>query len=370
VESLDSRFRGNDGFCVFDFRDHMTHPPIIDGHNDVLLRLWLKRSVRAAEDFVEGDGLGHMDLPRIRAGNMAGGFFAIFSPSQADYHHDDDDLNPPYDSGVAQKTALASAEGMLDLRDRIVALAGGAVVLCATSAELRAAMVTGKLGWITHIEGAEAIAPDLSNLQALYDRGLRSIGPVWSRINGFGEGVPFRFPSSPDTGKGLTDAGKALVRECNRLRIMIDVSHLNERGFWDVAALSSAPLVATHSNAHELSASSRNLTNEQLLAIRDSGGMVGLNYATGFLRGDGRWDSLTDISVMVRHVEHLLRYAGEDNVGLGSDFDGARIPAVIGNVMGGPKLLDALVVAGFDARQIEKVAHGNWLRVLEKTWGA
>jgi membrane dipeptidase len=192
---------------------------------------------------------------------------------------------------------------------------------------------------------------------------------VWSRVNAFGEGVPFRFPSSPDTGKGLTEAGKALVRECNRLRIMIDVSHLNERGFWDVAALSSAPLVATHSNAHELSASSRNLTNEQLLAIRDSDGMVGLNYATGFLRSDGRWDSLTDVSVMVRHIEHLLRYAGENCVGLGSDFDGARIPAVIGNVTGVTKLLDGLTASGFRAALVEKIASGNWLRVLERTWG-
>jgi membrane dipeptidase len=151
---------------------------------------------------------------------------------------------------------------------------------------------------------------------------------------------------------------------------MIDVSHLNERGFWDVAALSPSPLVATHSNSHELSASSRNLTNEQLLAIRDSGGMVGLNYATGFLRSDGRWDSLTDISVMVRHVEHLVRYAGEDSVGLGSDFDGARIPAVIGNVTGVSKLLDALVEAGFGAGLVAKIAQGNWLRVLERTWSA
>ncbi len=347
----------------------MTHPSIIDGHNDVLLRLWLKKSTRAAEDFVEGDGLGHMDLPRIKAGNMAAGFFAIFSPSQADYHHDDDDLNPPYDASVAQQAALVSALGMLDVRDQIIALGKGDVVLCETAAAIRKAMLEGKLGWITHIEGAEAIAADISNLQALYDRGLRSIGPVWSRPNVFGEGVPFRFPSSPNTGGGLTDAGKALVRECNRLRIMVDVSHLNERGFWDVAALSNAPLVATHSNAHALCASSRNLTNEQLLAIGESGGMVGLNYATGFLREDGRWDSLTDISVMLRHVEHLLRYAGEDNVGLGSDFDGARIPSVIGNVTGAPKLLDTFREAGFGPVLIEKVARGNWLRVLEKTWG-
>lgn len=343
--------------------------PIIDGHNDVLLRLWLKKSNRAAEDFVEGDGLGQMDLPRIKAGNMQGGFFAIFSPSQADFHHDDNDLNPPYDAALGQQTALASAEGMLDLRDRIFSLAKGGIVPCNTAADMRDAMAAGKLGWITHIEGAEAIAPDLSNLDALYARGLRSIGPVWSRPNAFGEGVPFRFPSSPDTGGGLTEAGVALFATCNRLRIMLDLSHLNERGFWDAARISKAPLVATHSNAHELSASSRNLTNEQLLAIRDSRGMVGLNYATGFLRPDGRWDSMTDATIMVRHIEHMIKFAGEDCVGLGSDFDGARIPAFIGDVAGAPKLLQALADAGFGEKLIEKIAYRNWLRVLELTWG-
>jgi membrane dipeptidase len=343
--------------------------PIIDGHNDVLLRLWLKKSPEAAQDFVVGDGLGHLDLPRIRQAGFAAGFFAIFSPSQARYDHDDDDLNPPYDSGVAQKSAWQSAVGMLDLRDEIVTLASGAVVLCKTVAEVRAAMDANRLAWITHIEGAEAVAADLSNLDQLHDRGLRSIGPVWSRPNVFAEGVPFRFPSSPDTGGGLTDAGKELVRACNEKRILIDLSHMNERGFWDVARLTRTPLVATHSNAHALCASSRNLTNEQLLAVKDSRGLVGLNFATGFLRGDGRWDSLTGPDVLVGHLEHMLRIAGEDCVGFGSDFDGARIPSFIGNVTGLPRLVDAMQAAGFGGELIEKIAWRNWLRVLDETWG-
>jgi microsomal dipeptidase-like Zn-dependent dipeptidase len=114
--------------------------------------------------------------------------------------------------------------------------------------------------------------------------GLRSLGPVWSLSNAFGHGVPFLCPSSPDTGPGLTDVGKELTRACNRLRILIDLSHLNERGFWDVAAISKAPLVATHSNAHALSPHSRNLTDKQLTAIGETGGMVGVNFATSYLR--------------------------------------------------------------------------------------
>ena len=193
-----------------------------------------------------------------------------------------------------------------------------------------------------HIEGVEAIDPELTMLDVLHAAGLRSLGIVWSRPNAFGHGVPFRFPSSPDTGPGLTDAGKALVKACNQLKIMIDLSHLNEKGFRDVAALSDAPLVATHSNVHALCAHSRNLTDWQLGAIRETGGMVGLNFATGFLREDGRMNADTSLDIMVRHVDSLLQALGEDGVGLGSDFDGAMIPAVIGDVAGLPKLIDRI----------------------------
>src|SRR5690606_7884594 len=140
------------------------------------------------------------------------------------------------------------------------------------------------------IEGAEAIDPDLNALEVLYQAGLRSLGITWSRPNTFASGVPFRFPSSPDTGPGLTDAGRDLVRACNELGILIDLSHLNQQGFYDVAGLSDAPLVATHSNAHVVSNTSRNLTDDQLEAIRASGGVVGLNYAVAFLRPDGSRD--------------------------------------------------------------------------------
>jgi membrane dipeptidase len=136
---------------------------------------------------------------------------------------------------------------------------------------------------VLHIEGAEAIDPNFEFLDVLYEAGLRSLGPVWSRPNAFGHGVPFRCPSSPDTGPGLTDLGKELIGACNRLGILIDLSHLNERGFWDVAAISNAPLVATHSNAHALSPHSRNLIDSQLAAIRETGGIVDVNFATSRL---------------------------------------------------------------------------------------
>src|SRR5690606_27946292 len=150
----------------------------------------------------------------------------------------------------------------------------GRVRICRSVADVRACMQQGALAAVLHVEGAEAIDADLYMLDVLHLAGLRSLGPVWSRPDVFGLGVPFRFPASPDIGPGLTEAGRALVRACNRLRILIDLSHLNEAGFWDVARLSDAPLVATHSNAHALCAASRNLTDRQLDAIRESGGVV------------------------------------------------------------------------------------------------
>ena len=220
-----------------------------------------------------------------------------------------------------------------------------------------------------HTDSAEAIEPDLSCLEALYGAGLRSIGPVWSRPNQFGHGVPFRFPASPDTGPGLTDAGKALVRECNALGIVIDLSHLNEHGFWDVAKLSTAPLIASHSNAHVICPSSRNLTDDQIKAVGQSGGLIGLNFANGFLRPDGLWKNDTGFDILLRHLDRLMELAGADHVGLGSDFDGARIPAVIGDVAGLPNLVEALRGHGYDEATLRRLCYDNWIAVLERIWG-
>jgi membrane dipeptidase len=181
--------------------------------------------------------------------------------------------------------------------------------------------------------------------------------------------VPFEFPASPDTGPGLTDAGRGLVAACNRLGILVDLSHLNERGFWDVAELSDAPLVATHSNAHALCPSTRNLTDAQLDAVRDSGGVVGVNFAVSFLRADGaRLPEETGLDEIVRHVRYLADRMGVDHVAFGSDFDGAVVPTALGGIAGLPRLVEALRADGFDAAAVAKITHENWLRVLDATW--
>jgi membrane dipeptidase len=322
---------------------------IIDGHNDLVLRRW------------RGEESPHMDLAAARDADFAGGFFALYIPSP----HAGGAPSPPYAEPLADPVSFEeSARIAEELYETLCALP---VRQARSADDCRPGEVTA----IVHMEGAEPIAPDLSNLEEWHARGLRSIGPVWSRGNDFAEGVPFAFPASPDTGPGLTEAGRALVRACNRLGLLVDLSHLNERGFWDVAELSAAPLVATHSNAHALCPSTRNLTDAQLDAVRDSGGVVGVNFAVSFLRAHGeRRLEETGLDEIVRHVRYLVERMGVDHVAFGSYFDGAELPTALGGLAGLPRLVSALEDGGFDERAVAKITHENWLRVLDATWGA
>ena len=348
--------------------------PIFDGHNDVLLRLMKKSEADGGVgSFLNGDGAGHLDLPRARTGGFAGGLFAVFVPPvEPDTKMDEQMRKAEYDLPLPQGLELTRAQAvafeMVSLLIRIARQSDGGVNLCRNVDEIRGSIVAGALATVLHLEGAEPIDADLRMLEILYEAGLRSLGLVWSRPTIFGNGVPFRFPSSPDTGPGLTDAGRALVKACNELGIVIDLSHLNEKGFWDVAELSTKPLVATHSNVHALCTHSRNLTDKQLAAIRESGGVVGLNFATCFLRSDGRMSADTPLEDMVRHTDYLIEHLGVDGVGLGSDFDGAVVPKELGTVEGLPRLVDAYRAAGYDDATLKKLCSENWLSLLERSW--
>lgn len=349
-------------------------PLIFDGHNDTLLNLHLPDRGEG-RSFFERSDLGHIDLPRAREGGFGGGFFACYVPNPEDDGWTEEEAltfteagyevsdAPRLDPDYARNFADGLVEGLFELRSE------GGLRVVRTADELERCLRQGVLAAILHFEGAENLGPDPGALEELYGAGLRSLGLVWSRPNTYAHGVPFRFPSSPDTGPGLTDAGRDLVRECNRLGVLIDLSHINEKGFWDVAGLSEAPLVATHSNAHALCPASRNLTDRQLDAIRDSGGMVGVNFAVAFLREDGGESEDTPLEEVVRHVDYLVGRVGIDGVGFGSDFDGAKVPEGIGDVSGLAKPLVALRAAGYDEASLEKLAHGNWVRVLRTTWG-
>src|SRR5215218_4085817 len=319
---------------------------VFDGHNDTLTR-------DDADSFASGREGGHIDLPRACAGGLGGGIFAAFTGTPG--ATDDEYVRPD----GALEAELAAPIGQ--------ELAAGLVLR--TLGRLLRLEREGHVA-VAHIEGAEAIDPDLHALEVLHAAGLRSLGPVWSRPNAFAHGVPFAFPSTPDTGPGLTAAGVRLVRRCAELGIAVDLSHLNEKGFWDVAKLELAPLIASHSGAHALCPASRNLTDAQLDAIGASGGLVGVVYAVVFIRPDGAEVADTPLEAIAAHVRHVADRIGVEHVALGSDFDGAEIPTALGDVTGLPRLLDAIRAAGFSDAELEQIAWGNWRRVLEAAWAA
>lgn len=351
-------------------------PPIFDGHNDTILSM-----ITTGRSFFDRSAEGHIDLPRSRQGGLGGGFFAIYirdpvtvGPSgQADLspervlniYGDERTWPDPMALDYAQSVALELFGRLL----HIAQASNGTVKIVRTAAELQDCLHQGVFAMLIHFEGAEPLDPDGYALETFYAAGLRSVGLTHSRRNRFATGVPFKFPHAPDTGEGLTEAGKTLVRQLNRRKVMIDLSHLNEKGFWDVAAISDAPLVATHSNAWALSNTPRNLTDGQMDAIRRSQGVAGLNFHVGFLREDGSREAATPIARMVEHLRYMADRMGIDCVALGSDFDGATMPAELKDAAGLPRLMQALADAGFGGEDLTKIAHGNWVRVLRQTWG-
>ncbi len=306
--------------------------PVFDGHNDVLIR---------DHSFADASAEGHLDLARARAGGFAGGFFAIFTP-HPDGYAPDGEPEPPVAHDLAITQTFAGIRTLLALER------AGAVRVARSPADLE---LGGPVLAVMHIEGAEAIDPGLELLPALHALGLRSIGPTWSRPNAFAHGVTSEG--------GLTDAGRALVRACEELGILVDLSHLNERSFWDVAAIAERPLVVTHACAAALTPHERNLTDRQLDAVRDSGGVVGICFHDEFA-GPRRAD-------VARHIRYVAERIGPEHVALGSDFDGCELPEGIRGAQDLPLLLDDL---GWEEPELRLVAHENFLRVLRQVQNA
>jgi membrane dipeptidase len=341
----------------------------LDGHNDALTAEW-HDALAVRRD------TGHIDMPRMREGGVRAAFFAVFAspeewpepgpsgfPPQPDAHGGErTDLAPPISFEFAAGEASRAA-GRLFALER-----AGEMRVARSIADLDAAYGDdGPPVAILHIEGAEAIDPGLEALDFWHAAGLRSLGPVWSRPNVFGHGVPFTAPATPDTGPGLTEPGLALVRRCAELGIMVDLAHLNEAGFWDVARAGVGPLVSSHAAVHAITPSPRNLTDPQIDAVGASGGLIGIVYATRFLRPDLEDDEDTSLDLIARHASYVAERIGVQHLGLGSDFDGATVPAGL-DIAGVPRVLEALRDAGFSEQDLSAIAWGNWRRVLDAWW--
>jgi membrane dipeptidase len=340
--------------------------PVIDGHNDVLSKL---HEDAADDTALLRDGTASVTVPSARAGGLAAGLFAVLPPpGPFDVERVAGGYEVPPFPAVGWEESTRSIGSLAARMFRLLRATDGHVRLVRDAADLDACLAGDALGVVFHMEGAEAIDTDLEALEVWHAAGLRSIGPVWSRPNAFGHGVPFRFPGLPDTGPGLTPAGVALVRRCAELGIAVDVSHLNAAGFWDVARTLAGPLIASHSGVHALCPSTRNLTDDQLDAIASAGGLVGINFDVGSLREDGADDTDTPAARIAEHARYVADRCGVDHVALGSDFDGAKMPAEVPDAAALPRVLAALEAVGFEDGELDRIAWGNWRRVLTAAW--
>ena len=233
----------------------------------------------------------------------------------------------------------------------------GRAVLCRTAEEVRKANAAGKVAALLSVEGAEILGCSIERLREARERdGLSMINLCWNSDNAL-------CGAAMDSGRGLTDAGRAFVRAAQDAGVAVDLSHASERTFWDVLEIAEKPVIASHSNAAALSSEfPRNLTDEQFAALVKCGGGAGINLCAGFI-GLGR-----DIGACCAHIEHFLALGGEKSLFLGTDFDGiAAVPCGLYGVQDMWKLYEALLKRGHSEELVQDIFYGDLLRILGRT---
>ena len=329
-------------------------PPIFDGHEDFITQIKGRGSRSAVmapprdRDLLTESAIGHVDMPRAMRGGLGGCFTSIFLTNErAEYN--------------AAAYAIAEMNDVFRIADR----SEGRFRVCRTVSEVKQAWADDAFASVFMFEGADPISASLKELRVFYEAGLRLLAPTWSRSTIFAHGVAFHgeLPQA-----GLTDLGRKLVHECNDLGIILDVSHINPAGFWDMIQESRDPIVATHSSVKAISPHVRNLDDEQIRAIANKGGTIGINFANLFLRPDMESADDTSLDLIVSHFDHIVNLVGDEHVSFGTDFDGTDIPAVVKDAAGLPVVMRALQAKGYSDTRLERIAHGNFLRVAAAVW--
>ncbi|MFW9922419.1 MAG: dipeptidase [Candidatus Thorarchaeota archaeon] len=312
---------------------------IIDGHTDVLLALQQQR-----RNFSEESSVGHVDLPRMKKGNVIGAFFAIWP-------------------GINQYYVLKGARQLLELVEE----PKNDLVLIKNHLDFNKVEKEDKIGLIFHIEGIGGIDTEFHLLNLLYKLGLRSFGITWSDENIFGTGCSFD-PATPADTRGITAEGKELILEANKLGIIVDVSHLSDKSFWQVLETTKKPIIASHSSCRTISPSPRNLTDEMIQALADNGGLMGINFSNSFLREDISRAADTPYTKIIDHIDHVVNLVGTEHIAFGSDFDGTGVPNEVKDVTGYNKLVAELEKREYSQDDINKICHGNFLRIFKEVW--
>lgn len=318
----------------------------IDMHCDTLEKA-LARKSRTAEH-LEGT---MVDVERLRQGGAAAQFFAMFLPQR----------NVPEWFGLEEMPEPEELmERMYQIFLNTLKECSGYLAPAHNAAELEANQKAGKISAFLTIENGFPVRGELDNLKKFYDMGVRLITLTWNDANCFGH------PHSGDPeemSRGLTGFGKEAVSYMNELGILVDVSHLSDGGFYDVAKLSKKPFVASHSNCRALSPATRNLTDEMIHILAEKGGVAGINFAPFFLNEDVT-DEHSRVERMCDHVCHLIDKGGVECVGIGTDFDGIDGKLEIADCTGMQLLFEALHRRGLSEDVIEKIAYGNVARVI------
>lgn len=349
---------------------------IIDTHNDV--------TSRTVDGFDIGrpDGKGHTDIPRLRAGNVGAIFFSAYVAA-----------------GYAAKGQAAHrALEMIDtIRYDIVERHPGDFVLALTAADIERAHREGKIAALIGIEGGHAIEDSLRLLRNYYRLGVRYMTLTHSNTNNWADSSGDEDDPRVKRHNGLTAFGREVVREMNRLGMIVDISHVSDKTFWDVLESSRAPVMASHSSCRALSNIPRNMSDEMIAALARKGGVIQINFGCEFLSQasasaspwanrelarklreipdrDARAEAIRKASAampratladVVAHIDHVVKLAGIDAVGIGSDFDGVGCtPEGLEDVSKFPNLTRALLERGYSENDIRKIYGGNTLRLL------
>lgn len=310
---------------------------VLDAHIDTVLDIVKGRDILVRSD------QGHVDLPRLEEGGVDVQVFALF-------------IEPEY----KPERALAQVLRLWDALHRTIDSARGRMALVTSELDLDRALAAGRLAAILSVEGGEAIGQDLANLRVLAALGVRAMGLTWNERNAIADGAG----EAADCG-GLTRFGRQVVHQMHQLGMVVDVSHLNERSFWDVLGCAEGPIIASHSNARALCDHPRNLRDEQIVALAKAGGVMGMNFYADFLTSSG--PQAADIEQVVRHIDHISELVGPGHVGLGSDFDGiSRTPRGLEDASRFPALTAALLHHGYSDDHIIGILGGNFLSVFRR----
>ena len=310
---------------------------IFDGHCDTILEVMNhKRSLEKKST------TGHLDIPRMKEGGVDVQFFAIFI----------EDIYKP-------ERSLKRTLQLIDCFYKEIEKNQDDISLVTNYNQIEEVNRAGKIAAILSIEGGEALEGDLGALRVLYKLGVRLLTLTWNQRNQIADGI-----WESRAGSGLTEFGIKVIDEMNDLGMLIDVSHLLETGFWDVVKRSKTPIVASHSNCYALCPHLRNLKDEQIKALVDKGGVIGITFVPDFLTQEKRKTIVKDV---VTHIDYLVEKTGIDCVGLGSDFDGTDdLPLGLEGVDKIPNITKELLDRGYKEREIEKILGGNFLRVFKE----